>query len=389
MKKLIIILFLFAVPAFAGNKHSIAAVVNGAAISNYDVDSRLDFIIKTSQLPHSARAKLRPQILQNLINEEIQKQEAERLNIELLEEEFQFGLDAVAKNNGIKRTELKTFFKNQGISGEEFLKKIRAEILWGKIVERRIRPKVYVSNQEVEDEIVSVTGKPQFLVSKIIIPIEEGREEYVAELAEKLSSDINKYKVNFDETAKSFSVKPAKNEWVSNKKLGKVKIGKVSKPIKSENAYVIYKVLDKRALISGNGRKATVKVKHLSTALKNESKSEIAKGKKKLQKSSRRRNICKNDVFKNDVFEFTMREKVTRLSKRVQNIVIPMNVGDAGKTFVESGNIYMVMLCGRKMPPPIIIDRRQIKARLQGNKLQNEVILYMRKLTKEAYIEIR
>jgi len=177
MKKLIIILFLFAVPAFAGNKHSIAAVVNGAAISNYDVDSRLDFIIKTSQLPHSARAKLRPQILQNLINEEIQKQEAERLNIELLEEEFQFGLDAVAKNNGIKRTELKTFFKNQGISGEEFLKKIRAEILWGKIVERRIRPKVYVSNQEVEDEIVSVTGKPQFLVSKIIIPIEEGREE--------------------------------------------------------------------------------------------------------------------------------------------------------------------------------------------------------------------
>ena len=68
----------------------IAAVVNDEIVSIQDLRERVRMVIVTSGLPNSPEVaqRLAPQVLRTLIDEQLQLQEAARLNISITEEEL-------------------------------------------------------------------------------------------------------------------------------------------------------------------------------------------------------------------------------------------------------------------------------------------------------------
>src|SRR5690349_16568814 len=80
---------------------SIAAVVNQDAISQTDVNDRMKLIIASSGLGDTpdTREKLRPQILNSLVEEQLKIQEAKRLEITVTPEEVEEGFASIAAQN--------------------------------------------------------------------------------------------------------------------------------------------------------------------------------------------------------------------------------------------------------------------------------------------------
>src|SRR3546814_6371308 len=70
-------------PAAAQDAQRIAAVVNDEIVSMHDLRARLQMVIVSSRLPATDETaqRIAPQVLRSLIDEQIQLQEAERVNI--------------------------------------------------------------------------------------------------------------------------------------------------------------------------------------------------------------------------------------------------------------------------------------------------------------------
>ena len=77
-------------PAAAQEQQRIAAVVNDEILSMRDLRSRLRMVIVSSRLPATDETaqRLAPQVLRSLVDEQIQLQEAKRLNVAVTDQDL-------------------------------------------------------------------------------------------------------------------------------------------------------------------------------------------------------------------------------------------------------------------------------------------------------------
>ncbi len=108
---------LWPAPAEAQKDQRIAAVVNDDVVSFYDLKERLKFAIFASSLKDSPelRRRLAPQVLDTLIDEKLQIQEAKRLNIKVENEEIARGIAIIEKRNRIPAGELQALLAQRGV----------------------------------------------------------------------------------------------------------------------------------------------------------------------------------------------------------------------------------------------------------------------------------
>ena len=80
---------------------SIAVVVNEDAVTMSDVEDRVTLIVRSSGMPDNEemRSKIRPQVIDVLIEEQLKLQEAERLGVEVSQEQIDQGFAQLAKQN--------------------------------------------------------------------------------------------------------------------------------------------------------------------------------------------------------------------------------------------------------------------------------------------------
>jgi len=140
--------------AFAGQE-SIVAVVNQGVITASDLKARLDLIASSTGLPPSTELnnKLRPQVLDMLVDEQVKMQEAKRLKIEVAPEEIDKGFEMIANQNNIPADVFKKALTQHGIKLSTLRAQIEAQLAWTKVVQKRIRPRVEVSDADIESEL--------------------------------------------------------------------------------------------------------------------------------------------------------------------------------------------------------------------------------------------
>ena len=87
---------------------NIVAVVNDEAITLTDLINRLDLIIISSNLPNTnvTRENLADQVLQTLINEKLNYQEAKKLNINVSDSEIKKSINVIEKRNSLPENSL-------------------------------------------------------------------------------------------------------------------------------------------------------------------------------------------------------------------------------------------------------------------------------------------
>ena len=247
----------------AETEERIVANINGNIISRYDVEQRVLLTTASTEVPQNESAKnyLRRRILQELINEQLQLQEAQEVNITVDAKEVRQGLERMAKQNDMDVEEMLEFLKKKGVLKKTVQAKAIVDISWEKFVKRRLAPFVDVGNKELDtivDRLKARNAQPWYSLQEIFLPVEKGANPAeVARVATQLSEDILAKKITFDDAVLQYSETASlKNKghlgWTGGDQLQKsllavvktMKKGEVKGPIKVKNGFYLIKLVD-------------------------------------------------------------------------------------------------------------------------------------------------
>ena len=397
----------------AQDSQRIVAIVNDEIISGYDLSSRIDLIILSSQLPKTAqvRKRIQAQVLRGLIDDKLRLQEARRLKLTVNEQEFLSAVQRIEKNNRMKSGGMAELLKRNNIDRVAFNTQIEATISWQKIVRRQVRGKINISAEAVDKAIAKMSankGKPEFLVSEIYIPFESGNPvDQTRPLAERLYKQIGQG-ANFEALARAFSQSATAAGggslgWIREDQLDKelsvvlVKMtrGTVSKPIKGPDGFYILVVRDRR--VSAGLPQADVSVDLQQVFL------ELPKGARKETEAAQR-TLAKTvaDTAENcGDMEKLGKELGSRRSGKLDNIklstlppdirgaVESLKAGQASRPIKAGGGIVVLMMCARRGD----LGDEQVRKQVEFLLLQERASLVARRLLRDlrraAFVDIR
>jgi peptidyl-prolyl cis-trans isomerase SurA len=248
-------------------QEGIAAVVNEDAITVSDLHDRMELIMASSGLGDSPeiRGKLAQQIIGVLIDEQLMLQEAARLEIEVTPEEIDSGFKTIAQQNNIPPEKFREMLSSSGINVATMERQIRSQIGWTKIIQQELRPKVTISDSDVDNAMQRLNaqkGTSEYLLAEIFLPVDDPKnEEDARALAEKLVNEIRNNKAPFFKVAQQFSKAAGAAQggdlgWVQQGQLPQeleiavktLQKEQVSAPIRSLSGYHILYMRDARQI---------------------------------------------------------------------------------------------------------------------------------------------
>lgn len=262
-----LILTVMPVSAYAAGKESIVAVINQGVVTASDLKARMELIAASSGLKSSKELdeKLRPQVVEMLIDEQIRSQEATRLGLKVEDKEVDEGFATIAKQNNVPPDVFQKALQQRGIKISTMRDQIRAQLAWTKVVQKKIRPRVEVTDADIDSELERLkdkVGKDQFKVAEIYMPVgDASKQAEVRNFAVKLSEQLKKEPQAFAKAARQFSQSPGAAQgrtvgWVMLGVLPKevdsvlptLQPNEVSSPIETLTGYYIVTVQDRRQL---------------------------------------------------------------------------------------------------------------------------------------------
>lgn len=238
----------------------VVAKINNKAIANSEAIDRYRFVILTAKLSVKEAGEqkiLREQIINKMVDEELIRQEAKNLKIEITEKEIIDGIELVALQRKQTPAQFKAILQRNNLSFENYSKQVESEILWSKIIAETLRAKVRNSDVEVreffEQHKLNLDVR-KFLLAEVLISPSENASQLASKLAIELKSGAD-----FKSIVKQFSSSVIGGEngeigWVAQtdldpkiyaaiSKLGK---GDYSDSLELADGYHIFKLLDSR-----------------------------------------------------------------------------------------------------------------------------------------------
>ncbi len=258
-------------PANAAGQEGIAAIVNADAITISNVEDRLKLMIVSSGMPYNddIRNRLRGQVLNMLVDEALQMQEARAAGISVTPEEIENGFATISRNNNMEADQFKTALSRSGIRLSTLRDQIRAQIAWGKVVQKKLRPQIDVTDRDIDERqeyLQTSLGKSQYLLAEIFLPVDAAANEAeVQALAQRLVREIMENKAPFPKVAAQFSqgasaARGGDLGWIEagelpdplNALVPAMQDGDVSKPARSLSGYHILLLRGKRTVTQEN-----------------------------------------------------------------------------------------------------------------------------------------
>jgi peptidyl-prolyl cis-trans isomerase SurA len=260
----------------------IAATVNEDIISVYDLISRTRLAIVASRLEdnNETRQRVARQLIRIMVEEKLQMQEAKRLGIQVTNKELEEAVERIEQANRWPPGQFKAFLQATQIPPAAALDQIRANILWQKVVRRRLRPQVDISDTEVDEALAKLrenVGKPENRVAEIFLAVE--RPEQEAEVQRSAETIVQRIKAGtpFPVLAQQFSQSPSAGQggdlgWLQpgqleaqlERAVQSLQPREVSAPIRTLSGFSILYLIERRTFQGGGGAgDATVQVDQL------------------------------------------------------------------------------------------------------------------------------
>ena len=164
----------------AQNEQFIVALVNDSPITNYDVTQRLRLLtVTTSRKPSDA---LRKKVIQDLISERIQLQEATKNSVVIPDEEVNKVFALVAKSNKMTAEQLTASLAQMGVHVKTMKHQIRARLAWRKVVQKKFRGQIAVNASQIDKAISSeepASGKKEieFQLQRIQLKLPDSSDQ--------------------------------------------------------------------------------------------------------------------------------------------------------------------------------------------------------------------
>ena len=188
----------------------IAAVVNDQVVSIYDLAARINIVVAASNLTDAPelRRQIAPQILQTLVNEHLQTQEALRLKLAVTDSDIKNTLIRIEQNLGVGPGGFENFITSRKLDREAAIQQVTADIAWGKVVSARLRSKISVGEDEIDEVLTRLKnskGQPENRIAEIFLAIESpDQEEKITQTANNLINQLRQG-AKFSSIAQQFS----------------------------------------------------------------------------------------------------------------------------------------------------------------------------------------
>ncbi len=194
---------------------SIAAVVNDGVVLNSELDQELAAVranIRAQGLRSPPSNVLRAQVLERLVLREIQKQRAQRMGIEISDEQVNRALDFVAQQNDVRLGDLPEVLAEQGLDYAQYREELRSQLVLDTLRQRDVVTRVSLTERELDDFLSGAEGDEdanrEYSVSHILIAVPlnatAGQREAARGRAEKLRQRVLDGE-NFAELAIAYS----------------------------------------------------------------------------------------------------------------------------------------------------------------------------------------
>ena len=240
----------------------IAATVNDDAITFSDIRNRLGLYLAGNPQtpPPEVRHKLELQVLDKLIDEKLQMQEAKKEGISVTDDDVKAGLEQIAKQNHLSVDDFKSKLIGAGVKMTTMTDQIRAEVAWSQLVRRKLRPDVNVTESEIDNAVAQIShgkGRTEYLVAEILLLVpSDGMEVSVRHDADDLVAGLQ-HGGSFQQAARQFSKAPGASQggdlgWVREGTLDPkleavlktLHPGQVSAPIRTDKGFDILLLRD-------------------------------------------------------------------------------------------------------------------------------------------------
>ena len=127
---------------------TVAVMVNGEPITNYDIEQRSKLTAITTHKPPS-----RQQVIEELINEKVKIKEAKKFGVDPTASDIDSSYAAMSTRMRITPEQLTKSLESQGIRAETLKSRIRADMVWGSLVRGRYKESLQVGEKDVQAAI--------------------------------------------------------------------------------------------------------------------------------------------------------------------------------------------------------------------------------------------
>lgn len=398
-------------PVTAQQVARIAAVVNDEVISVMDLSNRAELVIFSSGLPTTPEVyqRLTPQILQTLIDERLQLQEAKARNIHVSDAEIDAILRDMEQRNNLPAGGLDGFLAQRGIERSTLVSQIRANLGWRKLIRARFQRQAEVGEEEIDEAVRNLeaaSGKPRNLVAEIFLAVDDpASEEKVRQSALRIMQQIRNGG-RFDELARAFSQNAAAASggdlgWLVQGQLddrleeaiSTMQPGEISGPIRSGAGYHILLLRDRTFPGGASPDKVTVDLRQITLPLP-----QLA-GDAEIRTAAAAADEIRRTVDSCDALSGTLpggavvgkigRLRVSDLAPQVQQTVMALGTDQISAPLRAPDAVVMVMVCDRVTEGDTMPDRNEIADRLRMQKLDLLSRRYLRDLRRSAFIDVR
>lgn len=176
---------------------AIVAIVDEDVVLASELLTRLDSVqkqIAASNVEAPPNNVLVSQIMERLILESLELQEAERRGVQIDDETLTQAVIGFAQQNGMNLEQFRQALEQDGLSYVEFRDQIRREMIISRLQRNLVSRRIAISDKDVDD----LLGSPyyqqmlsdEYKVGHILLAIEDSSDEAVVEVASVKASEI-------------------------------------------------------------------------------------------------------------------------------------------------------------------------------------------------------
>ena len=391
--------------------NAIEVLVNDEPISSYDINQRLRLVIAISGGVRTQEEflQVREQVIQSMVDEKLQLQEAAEVELEVPDEQLEQFLARRAQGVGQEPEQFAEALSSIGSSKATMKKQMEAEIAWSQLVQGRLGAFVSVSDEEVDafiQRIYDNRGKFEYRLGEIVLLSQSPEQSAAVEanatqLVEQVRAGAQFGQIAQQLSASSTAAVGGDLGWVTiddldpaySQQVQDSSVGAVLDPIRTPGGFIILTVSDRRRVLTVDPLDTQVRLNQvflpadqIETGLEQflavvepmQSTTTSCDAVPDLAASAGASNRI-------EITPLRLRDLNTAYRESVENL----NVGDTTQVLEDEDGRRVLVVCDVRAPEVQEPDFDEVYNQLEQQRLSMMARRYLRDIRRDAIVDYR
>lgn len=393
----------------------IEALVNDDVITAFDVGQRMGLVLLGTGRTLTSQEELlelRAQVLETLINEKLETQEALEFEVPVPEEELFEVYGRVARSYNRTEENFEELLQDYGTSTAAILQQIEAEYAWQTLVNGRYGSYVEAKEEEIQqilDDMEANAGKREYRLSEIfLISSDPTQDERVRQTVLRIREQMDGA-FQFGEMARQFSQSTTSAQggdlgWTSESQMAPeilaavkdMEILDVSQPIKTPGGYYLVALTDRRSILRPEPLDEVMVVRQVGWFFTQETTEDQANAwyEMALAKVAGFESCENLDQFVNDLGDNIVARDLgsiplKQFNPELREILMTIPGGKATDPINTPDGFIIFVICDRFMPEAALPSPESIQNQIETQRIAMMARRYLRDLKRDAIIDYK